>query len=324
MHIRLTSAVIMRFARRTFFLVLPIFLALEFVHAEPAAPAIHTDDVALFYRVYDAAGGAPTAAVLQRDYLDAGSDALRQFIPNRIVSSEKLAQSIREKPSAYERARACMAALPDVRDRVSRALVRLNSLLPEARSAPVTLLVGRATTGGTTGAAGVLIGIETVCGADWMQSNLEDRLVYLIAHEYAHLQQRAAHPDISPLDGSHTVLQVSLIEGGADFLAELIAGSASNSHLQLWLKGREAETAQNFLRAAASNDVRSWVYNGPGTAQAPGDLGYWAGYRIAKCYYERAADQKRAVQELVALENPQAILDQSGWPGGSGSNGCSP
>jgi hypothetical protein len=297
-----------------------MLISISQVQAEPVMPSIRTDDVLLFYRIYDANDGAPSGAALQRDYLDAGSDAVRQFIPHRIGSAEKLAQSIREKHAVYERARDCAATLPNVRERVSRALERLQALLPQATIAPVTILVGRANSGGTTGAAGVLIGIEMVCSADWMQSNLEDRLVYLIAHEYAHLQQPAADPDIDPLDGKHTVLQVSLIEGVAEFLAELTAGSPSNTHLQRWLKGREAETARAFLREAGSNDVRAWVYNGPGTRQAPGDLGYWAGYRVAKCYYTRAADKRRAVEELVIMKDPVDILTRSGWP----DTGCSP
>jgi hypothetical protein len=48
-----------------------------------AAPVIHIEDVDRFYKVYDAAGGHPTADQLQRDYLDAGSDGLHQFAKMR-------------------------------------------------------------------------------------------------------------------------------------------------------------------------------------------------------------------------------------------------
>ena len=39
-------------------------------------PAIHIEDVDRFYKVYDAAGGHPTAEQLQHDYIDPGSDGL--------------------------------------------------------------------------------------------------------------------------------------------------------------------------------------------------------------------------------------------------------
>jgi hypothetical protein len=34
-----------------------------------------------------------------------------------------------------------------------------------------------------------LIGLEVVCRSDWLQPSIEGRLVHLIAHEYAHVQQ---------------------------------------------------------------------------------------------------------------------------------------
>ena len=42
-------------------------------------PSIEIEDVSRFYRVYDAAHGHPTAAQLQHDYLDPGSDGLHTF-----------------------------------------------------------------------------------------------------------------------------------------------------------------------------------------------------------------------------------------------------
>src|SRR5471030_792703 len=79
--------------------------ALLFAGAAGSATAqLATGDVALFYRVYDAAHGKPDAATLQRDYLDAGSDGLRDFIPYRILSADQLAQQIARMPALRERA----------------------------------------------------------------------------------------------------------------------------------------------------------------------------------------------------------------------------
>lgn len=36
--------------------------------AYAASPVVHTEDVTLFYQVYDAAGGHPTADQIQHDY----------------------------------------------------------------------------------------------------------------------------------------------------------------------------------------------------------------------------------------------------------------
>jgi hypothetical protein len=113
--------------------------------------------------------GRPSAEDLQRGYLDAGTDALRSFTDSRIGSMERLARAIQDKPALFAKARTCAAALPAIRARVAAALDRLGTLLPTARFPPVTVLVGRGNSGGVTTEAGVVIGLEALCNADWMQ-----------------------------------------------------------------------------------------------------------------------------------------------------------
>src|SRR5439155_634177 len=88
-------------------------LALEsaVVFAGPAtAPVtIVTSDVDRFYRVYDSANGHPTAAALQRDYINSGSDGVRQFVPDRIISGAAMAEEVERDKSLYEHARSCAA-----------------------------------------------------------------------------------------------------------------------------------------------------------------------------------------------------------------------
>jgi hypothetical protein len=284
-------------------------------HASPVdgAPEIRISDVELFYRVYDAAKGTPSAQTLQIDYLDAGSDGLRQFIPNRIVSADKLAEAIGKKRETYEHARTCAAELPDVRSRLAASLKKLADIYPAAKFPPVTMLIGRGNTGGTPGKAGVLIGVETICAADWMQPDVGDRLVHLIAHEYAHVQQPIVERIEDPSDGTHTVLEVSLGEGIAELVAELTSGSVSNAHLQRYAAGREQEIERAFLADAEKTDLSAWLYNGRGTTDRPGDLGYWVGYRIARQFYESASDKRAAVRELVDMADAPDILKRSGW-----------
>lgn len=281
--------------------------------ADDSLPEIRIADVELFFRVYDAANGAPSAEVLQSDYLDAGSDGLRQFIPNRIISAAELAKAISKHRDTYERARTCAAELPDVRQRLAAALKKLGEIYPAAKFPPVTMLIGRGNTGGTPGKAGVLIGVETVCKADWMQADVGDRLVHLIAHEYAHVQQPIVERIENPNDGTLTVLQVSLVEGVAELVAELTSGSISNIQLQRYATGREQEIERAFLADANKTDLSAWLYNGRGTAERPGDLGYWVGYRIAQQFYQRAPDKLVAIRELITMDDAQDILRRSGW-----------
>ena len=282
---------------------------------DPNAPPlaeVRISDVELFYRIYDAAGGFPNADALQH-YVDEGSEGVRQFIPHRIESAEALAKKIADKPVVYKNARACMAALPAVRTRLKSVFRKLSVIDPGARFPPVTILIGGNNSGGTTGKSGVLIGLEVVCRADWLQPKIEDRLVHLIAHEYVHMQQ---FPEGGEDDAPGTVLEQSLVEGGAEFVAELTSGDASESYLQRWTEGRKREIGEAFLADVDGTDLGPWMYNGPGTPEKPGDLGYWVGYSIAKSYYIRSRDKRAAIKILLERKDPKKILADSGWKPG--------
>jgi hypothetical protein len=110
-----------------------------------AGPTIHIEDVELFYKVYDAAGGNPSADQLQRDYLDPGSDGLHQFAKVRNITGTRIAATLAEHPQIYSGAKRCMLV-------------------------PVT---------------GVQIGLEALCATSWLNPNVEDRFVHVIAHEFA-------------------------------------------------------------------------------------------------------------------------------------------
>lgn len=277
----------------------------------PSGPQIQIDDVALFYRIYDAAGGHPTADQLDRSYLAAGSDGLRRFAALRKVSGQAIAATLAARPQIYADARRCLAVLPAVKRRLTAVLARLVEIYPEAHvAAPVTVVVGRGKPVGMTDAAGVAIGLEAICAADFMEPDLEARFVHTIAHEYGHIQQPRA--DETDVPGA-TVLLASLIEGGADFVGELISGGVGAQHLVAWTRGREAAIEAAFVEDEHKTDLSAWLYNGLGTPEHPGDLGYWVGYRIVKAYYEHAADKHQALRDILEMKDPDAFLARSGW-----------
>lgn len=276
--------------------------------AQTNRPVIQTDDVDLFYRIYDAAGGRPTAEQLQRDYLDQGSDGLRQLAKMRNVTGVRIADAIATTPDIYTNARECVKALPRVRERLAAALAALVDMYPEARLPPVTIAVGRSKPVGVGGPdTGVQIGLEALCATHWMNPNVEDRFVYVIAHEYAHVQQSRELADKKQL----TVLEMSLIEGAAELVAELTAGRTSYSHFRALTEGREKEIETAFAADVDETDLSAWLYNS--THDKPGDLGYWVGYRVAKAYYQNAIDRRGALREILEMTDAKALLAKSGW-----------
>jgi hypothetical protein len=118
--------------------------------------------------VLDANQGRPSADDLQHGYLDAGGCPAQLHRPPYRLDGAA-GQAIQDKPALFAKARTCATALPSIRTRVAAAVDRLGALLPSARFPPVTVLVGRGNSGGVTTEAGVVIGLEALCNADWMQ-----------------------------------------------------------------------------------------------------------------------------------------------------------
>src|SRR3546814_9180692 len=105
--------------------------------AATAGAIVHTEDVDLFYRIYDAADGHPTAEQLQHDYLDQGSDGLQVLARERNVTGQRIADMLAQNPSLYTGAKRFLAVLPPAPARLEPALHKLGRLYPDARFPPV-------------------------------------------------------------------------------------------------------------------------------------------------------------------------------------------
>lgn len=281
--------------------------------AGATGPEIRTDDVARFYALYDANDGRPSAEQLESEYLALGSPSLKEFAELRRVTGERIAERIEADPEMYENARQCLEVLPAVKRRLEAALATLSAMYPEAEYPPVAIVVGRGRPVGIVNPSGATIGLEALCAADFMNPDPEDRFVHVVAHEYAHTQQVAARNPPEPGDPRATVLRRSLLEGAAEFVAELVSGGVGNVRHAEWTHGREAEIETAFLDDMHSTDLSAWTDNYREGSDEPYDLGYWVGYRIVKAYYQRAGDKRAALARILEMDDPEAFLAASGW-----------
>ncbi len=271
---------------------------------------IQTEDVTRFYKVYEAAGGHPSAEQLQNDYLDPGTPGLHHLAKVRDVTGERIAQAIATRPELYTDARACLAVLPRVRERLNAAFRKLLILYPEAQKPPVTIAVGRGRPLAISGPGdGVQIGIEAMCApnARFLNPNVDDRFVHVIAHEYVHAQQ---DPKLAG-DDHPSVLGRSLLEGVAEFVGEMVSGDVAYGALRASTGGREKDVETRFAADVDKTDLSDWLDNT--TPEKLGDLGYWVGYRITKSYFQHASNKGAAIREIILMSDPHAFLIKSGW-----------
>lgn len=114
-----------------------------------------------------------------------------------------------------------------------------------------------------------------------------------------------------------TLLRQSIMEGSADFVAELATGRPVRN---AYAEAHEAELWTEFDRDRHSRDYRKWLYNGRDTlarGDRPPDLGYWIGYRITKTYYERASNKSDAIRQILTISDFDRFLAESGYHGGT-------
>ena len=278
--------------------------------AAPTDVEIQTEDVTRFYKVYEAASGHPTAAQIQHDYLDPCTEGLHHLMKVRNVTAERIAEAIATRPELYTDARTCLAVLPRVRDRLNAAFEKLLILYPQSQKPPVTIAVGRGRPLAISGPGdGVQIGLEAMCApnASFLNPNVDDRFVHVIAHEYIHSQQ---DPTLSNKEHP-TVLERSLLEGAAEFMGEMISGEVAYGAFRASTAGHETEIETRFAADVDKNDLSDWLDNT--TPTKLGDLGYRVGYRIVKAYYQHARDKHAAVRKIIGLNDAHGFLAKSGW-----------
>jgi hypothetical protein len=287
-----------------------------------SAQKLITTDIDNFWRAYDASQPGDRAAAFQKLYLEPGSPGLKDFLKLRITSAEELAKTVDATPKFYATIRPSTLAVASQKEAILAHLKRFKELYPEASFPNVYFVIGRLTTGGTTGNSGLLIGTEvysladTVDSSEIQQSNPAflkamgsiGKLPLIVVHELVHSQQKHK--------GKTMLLSQSLIEGAADFVTQLVASSTINAYANEWASARRDELFRKFAHDVAEtpNIWNGWMYNFSCVqGDEPADLGYWIGAEICRAYYEAAESKPAALRDIVRMEQPESIVRGSSY-----------
>lgn len=293
---------------------------------DPAAAVFVTSDIPNFWKAYDAGGANGSSDAFQAEYLNRASSGLRDFIQSRNVTAASLAGMVRAYPRYFADIRASTLRLANdaaIQSRLRDGYRTIKSMYPPAVFPPVTFLIGRFSTGGTTSTNGMLVGLEFFAVTpttpldelgQFQRDNVRplDSLPVIVAHEHAHVLQGRAGGIMSK--STKTLLDQALLEGSADYVAYLVTGSNINARLWSYAIPREAALWAEFKAAMHGTDLSRWLYNqGSASTDRPGDLGYFIGYRIAESYFDRTADKAAALRAIIEVGNADLFLSQSGY-----------
>jgi hypothetical protein len=286
-------------------------------HSDPTTIKIHTDDIERFWRTWDSVQAKPVAeraAAFARDYLEAGSDGLREYYLTKCRQPEVFAQALNRRAEFYQAIRPATLRLKLNTQSLRESFDQLKRIYPDAVFPDIYFVIGQLTSGGTVSNSGLLIGVEMSSVSpdtplaslnEWEKANIaqSDHIPSLIAHELIHYQQKGT--------GDTSLLAQALVEGGADFVAGQIAKTPHNSAVEQYAAGHEAELWKRFAAEKDGTDTKFWLYGVPPVEGVPSDLGYWAERRICESYYSRARDRAAAMKEIIEMRHPREIYSGS-------------
>lgn len=248
---------------------------------------------------------------INRLYIDKASDGLKAFMRNKEGLDRKWLDLIKAYPSFWDSLKMKTPLVDRAAEKLEKAITHFQVLYPELTPAQTYFLIGIRQQGGTVRGNLSLIGVEVVLTSPGIT---EDELVRMGIHEYVHTQQK--RPDFQKIN----VLMSSIREGACDFLSFVITGIAINSAYMSYGLKHEQEVWLSFQKEMYTNQNDHWVSTGNNPSLPAPDLGYFVGYQICKAYYEKAADKKKAISELINLNYPDdsavtGFLKQSGYKG---------
>ncbi|SCY79091.1 TPR end-of-group domain-containing protein [Flavobacterium caeni] len=272
-----------------------------------------TTDIDLFYRAFDLALKDPARAaeIFRNEYFAKGTDGLQDFFIGKINDEQKFAQTVLKLKDFYAQSRATLAQTNALRGPVRKYASKFEELYPQAVFPDVYFVVGRLSSNGTISDNGLLIGAEqmsktpqtdTAHWNDWQREWVMDfgQIPVTVTHELVHFNQNG-------MKRENTLLCYALFEGSAEFIAELITGQTDGNYATF--KGHEQRIWNDFETERRNDTYDDWIEAQP---NRPRNALYWAGYMISKAYYTNASDKKKAIADILNIQDYESFFAQSG------------
>ncbi|MFH6937027.1 DUF2268 domain-containing putative Zn-dependent protease [Flavobacterium sp. FlaQc-30] len=261
----------------------------------PLDAVFETKDSKFFWDAFDKMEKSKQNPFIE--YMQNGSLGVKGFTENRIINADSLFIVVKKRKADYENSRNVLDDISTKEKRVKAIYSALKYWYPKAKFPPIYFVYGRFSSGGTSSPDGIIIGTE-------MLKNL-DGVSGLIAHELIHYQQN--------ITGKDNLLKWCLLEGGADFIGELISGESVNKFEYKYGQQNLDKLCREFVARLKNTDYQDWLYGTSKKDDRPNDLGYWIGYKITESYFNKQKDKQKAIAEILNIKDPMQFLKQSSF-----------
>ena len=281
-----------------------------------------TSDIANFWEAVDSLKDAKSTEdslqVMKTIYLDRMSSEGQKFIEIREYTAPEYLRTIRRYPKYLKQLRSKTTNIAVNLAALDRTFKQLNNVIPNYQIPRVCFAIGCFRGGGTTKKDLILMGSEIALADSSMdfsefKGNLQVtlsrgvNLSELVAHESIHCQQHHAK--------NKTLLSITLQEGAANFLPDLILNQGRLPNKSEYETQHECELWKEFKPDINSTDLSKWLFNTGTIKNKPPDLGYFIGMRICEAYYNKQADKKAAIINLLDRSKYMEVMEQSGYNG---------
>ncbi len=286
----------LNFILSTLFIVCSNFLFSQTNFSDNPLDAIfETKDAKNFWEAFDKMDKSKQNPFIE--YMQKGSPGVKGFTENRIINADSLFTVVKKRKADYELSRTVLDDISSKEKRVRAIYSALKFWYPKAKFPPIYFVYGRFNSGGTSSPDGIIIGTEKLKNLDGVSG--------LIAHELIHYQQK--------IEGKNMLLKWCLLEGGADFVGELISGESINKFEYKYGDQNLDKLCDEFVTILKNPEYKDWLYETTKKDDRPNDLGYWIGYKIIESYFNKQKDKQKAIEEILNIKDPLQFLKQSGF-----------
>jgi hypothetical protein len=303
--------------------VLVVFLLFRFGVANcQNNHTIETTDIDRFWIAFDelksATNKSDSLTIIQTNYIDKSSNFFKEFIRVRNLKADEYLSIISKYPKFWESIRIETLKIKDRKNEIVAIFDNYEKEIPNFKRPNVCFAIGCLRTGGTVSENLILIGTEIAASTPdshkteltpWLKSIIGTTgdIGAMVSHETIHTQQKGGY--------LRDLVEFTISEGVADFLSEQISGFNINKSAYVYGVKNDCDLRKEFLAdyAKNKNDISKWLYSGTKSVNRPADLGYYIGYQIAKEYYNKSTDKKKAITKLLNRKNYKKIFKRSDY-----------
>ncbi|HEX3915111.1 MAG TPA: DUF2268 domain-containing putative Zn-dependent protease [Steroidobacteraceae bacterium] len=286
---------------------------------DPAQAQIVTTDVEHFWRAFDDAAKTPLPqrpAVYAAEYLDLGSQGLKDFTARRIGNARRFSEHVEENRAYYAKVRPQIGVVVAQKQAIEAAFRQLKAVYPDIKFPKhVYFVIGRQHAAGINSDNGIILAAEMFATPPGTPYNYgavyPDFVPFAVVHETVHFNQ--AFQD----EENITLLQGTITEGTADFIASLALPEPDvRQYTDRWQYGcaHEAGLAARYQHDQDVTMMQPWMYDHAPAPGWPPDMGYWMGYRIDQSLYAQAQDKTAALRSMLQVTDFKALFKKSGYP----------